>query len=233
MLALVLAATLASSSPAHADVPAAPSLAERENTDARLLFLSERLEAGQTAARAWYWTWTAVYTVATVGQAIGFFLSSDVRGQANWAVGAASSLLGLLLMLLPDFPAEYATRELARMPGDTPAQRRARLRRAEELLEGAANAEVDARAWYIHVGGAAVALAGGLILWLAYGALVEGIISTVVSFALSELQVWTTPQRAIKDWAEYQAQFGGRAAGNKPSVRLVPMLGGLALAGRF
>lgn len=237
MLALVLAATLTASSPAPADVPAAephaPSLAERQSTDARLLFLTERLQAGETAARAWYWTWTAVYTAASIGQAIGFFLSQDLRGQVNWAVGTATTLIGLILMLVTDFPAEYAARELKRMPTDTPEQRRAKLQRAEELLEGAASAEADARAWYIHLGGAAVSLAGGLILWLAYGFLVDGIINAAIGFAVTELQIWTTPQRAIKDWAEYQAQFGGRAVGNKPTVRLVPMLGGLALAGRF
>jgi hypothetical protein len=237
MLALVLAATLSTASLTPADAPtAAPagaSLTERDDSHARLIFLSERLQAGQTAARAWYWTWTAVYLGGSIAQGIAFFLSTDLEGQVNWAVGTATTLLGLLLMLVTDFPAEYATRELARMAEGTPEQRRAKLKRAEELLEGAATAESDGRAWYIHLGGAAVSLAGGLILWLAYGFLVDGIINAAVGIVVTEVQIWTQPTRAIKDWAEYQAQFGGRAATSKPSVRFVPTLGGLALAGRF
>jgi hypothetical protein len=217
-----------------ADAPAtSPSLAGRDDTEARLVFISERLLAGRGAAQAWYWTWTAIYGAATIGQAIGFFLSQDLRGQVNWAVGCATTLLGTLLMLITDFPAAYATRELNGMPSGTPEQRRAKLKRAEELLEGAANAESEGRAWYIHLGGAAVSLAGGLILWLAYGFLVDGIINTVAGIAVTEIQVWTQPTRAIGDWRDYQAQFGGAVPGNKPTVRIVPTVGGMALAGRF
>jgi hypothetical protein len=235
MLALVLAATLSTASlnPADAPTAAAPSLSSNDDSEARLIFLSERLQAGQTAARAWYWTWTAIYGAASIGQAIAFFASTDLRGQVNWATGTATTLLGLLLMLITDFPAEYATRELGRLPDGTPEQRRAKLKRAEELLEGAATAEEDGRAWYIHLGGAAVSLAGGLILWIAYGFLVDGIINTVVGFAITEVQIWTQPTRAIKDWADYQAQFGATVKGNKPTVRVVPTIGGLAVAGRF
>lgn len=235
MLALVLAATLstASFSPSDAPTAAAPSLSDRDDTEARLIFLSERLQAGKTGAQAWYWTWTAIYGAASIGQAIGFFLSQDVEGQVNWAVGTATTLLGLLLMLITDFPAEYATRELARMPTGTPEQRRAKLKRAEELMEGAATSQADGRAWYIHLGGAAVSLVGGLILWLAYGLLVDGIINAAVGFAVTELQIWTQPTRAIKDWADYQAQFGPAVTGNKPTVRIVPTMGGMAVVGRF
>lgn len=227
MLALVLAASLSA-----ADVPP-PSLADGDRTEARLIFLSERLHEGATAAQAWYWTWTAIYSAATIGQAIGFFLSQDLRGQVNWAVGAATTFIGVLLMMVTDFPAAYGARELDRMPAGTPEQRRAKLRRAEELLEGAADAELGGRAWYIHVGGAAVSLAGGLILWLAYGYLLDGIINAVAGFAATELQIWTQPTRAIKDWQAYRDQFGGAAIPVKPTVRLVPMVGGVALAGAF
>jgi hypothetical protein len=239
MLALVLALTLSSAdAPLLRQAPndhdariGAVSLAD--NSEARLIFLTDRLRAGEGAARAWYWTWTAIYGVATIGQAIGFFTSQDLRGQVNWAVGAATTLLGTVLMLVTDFPAEYAARELSRMPVTTPEQRKAKLKRAEELMEKAAEAETDGRAWFIHLGGAVVSLAGGLILWLAYGFLVDGIINTVAGIAVSEIQIWTQPTRAIGDWREYQAQFGGTVGGTRPSVRVVPTIGGLAVAGRF
>jgi hypothetical protein len=239
MLALVLALTLTSAdAPLLRQAPddhdariGAVSLAD--NSEARLAFITDRLQQGEGAARAWYWTWTAIYGAATIGQAIGFFLSQDLRGQVNWATGTATTLLGTLLMLITDFPAEYGARELSRMPVNTPEQRKAKLKRAEELLEKAAEAETDGRAWYIHLGGAAVSLAGGLILWLAYGFLVDGIINTVAGIAVSELQIWTQPTRAIGDWREYQAQFGGAASGTKPTVRIVPTIGGMALVGRF
>jgi hypothetical protein len=235
MLALVLAATLSTASFSAPDAPTnpAPSLSDRDDTEARLGFLTERLQAGKTGAQAWYWTWTAIYGAATIGQAVGFFIGQDVRTQVNFAVGAATTLLGLLLLFITDFPAEYAARELSRMPTDTPAQRRAKLKRAEELMEGAATSEADGRAWYIHLGGAAVSLAGGLILWLAYGFLVDGIINAAVGIAITEVQIWTQPTRAIKDWADYQAQFGGAVTGNKPTVRIVPTMGGMAVVGRF
>jgi hypothetical protein len=239
MLALVLAASLASAdAPLLRQAPddhgariGAVSLAD--NSEARLVFITERLQAGEGAARAWYWTWTTIYGAATIGQAIGFFLSQDLRGQVNWATGAATTLLGTLLMLVTDFPAEYGARELSHMPVNTPEQRKAKLKRAEELLENAASSEADGRAWFIHLGGAVVSIAGGLILWLAYGFLVDGIINTVAGIAVSEIQIWTQPTRAINDWREYQAQFGGAVGGTKPTVRVIPTIGGMALAGRF
>ena len=227
MLALVLAASLTAS-----DVPT-PSVLDRSD-DVKLLFLSERLHAGHTAAKVWYWSWTAIYAAGTVGQMLGFMLSTDFETQVNFAVGAATTALALLLQLIPGFPPESAPRELDGMPDATPEQRRLKLKRAEELMEESADAELFGRSWVLHVASAAVSIAGGLILWLGYGWFVDGLLNAVGGIAVTELQIWTQPMRATRDWDEYRARFlAPQAHTTRPSIRILPMVGGLAVAGSF
>ncbi len=195
---------------------AAEPIAEAPAVDhSRLEELTRHFDDNDTAANAWFWSWTAAYGALTVGQAIGFAVVNDRELRVNFAVGGISSLIGLVALMIPPFPAAFAKRRLAAVPaGDGEA---AKLARAEELLSDSADAERFGRSWLIHAGCAAVSVAGGLVLWLGYGYLVDGIINTLVSVAVGELQIWTQPM----------------AAARALPVAITPTLRGFAVSGVF
>lgn len=198
MLALAVALSLS----------AAPASDAAASESARLEELTRHFDDNHAAANAWFWGWTAAYGALTVGQAIGFAVVNDRELRVNFAVGGISSLVGWVALLIPPFPAAFAKRRLAAAPG---------LARAEELLRDSAEAERFGRSWWLHAGCVALSVAGGLVLWLGYGYLVDGIINTLVSVAVGELQIWTQPM----------------AAARALPVAITPTLRGFALSGSF
>jgi len=159
-----------------------------------------KLEEGTSTAQAWWWGWAGTYAVLTVGQGVVALVASDRDLRINMLVGSASSLLGFGFVLITDFPARYAIAELDEMPDDTAEERTAKQNRARELLRASAQAEIDGRSWIIHFLGLSVAVAQGLVLWLAFDLPVDGAINAGISLAISEAQIWTQPTRAIDDW---------------------------------
>lgn len=159
-----------------------------------------KLEEGTSTAQIWWWGWAFGYATLTVGQGIVALATSDRDLRVNMLVGSASSLLGLGFVLITDFPARYASAELRAIKEDTEEARSAKQKRARELLRASAEAEIDGRSWVVHLLGASVAVAQGLILWLAFDLPVDGIVNATVSLAISEAQIWTQPTRAIDDW---------------------------------
>jgi len=222
--------------PAFGDDDTVPPADADAAIETRLDFLAERFEAGDAGAKAWFWTWTIGYGALALGQGIAYPLFDDREMRANLLVGAASSFLAMAMMLFPPLPAAWAVDDWRDRPEGTDARRRAKLAAGEDLLRDTADAEALGRSWMMHALGGLVAVAGGLVLWLAYDYPIDGAVTFGLDVAATEAQVWTQPTRAIDDRAEYEARFGtgtSTAALRPPSWGFVPFPGGLGVAGAF
>jgi hypothetical protein len=83
-------------------------------------------------------------------------------------------------------------------------------------------------------GGAALTLTDSLVLAFAYKRVVSGIVTLFSGMAITEAQIFTRPTAAIDDWRAYQAgAFSSATEKPGPSIRVVPVAGGMALAIAF
>jgi hypothetical protein len=231
MLALALA-LLVSQSSLTTDV------ADDDNV-ARIDFLQQRLDQGSRNAQIWFWTWEGLYAATTVAQGVIALAVNDPEIRANVLVGGTSSLIGTIAMLVPPFVAAFAAKRVRDLPDKTPEDRAKKRVAAEQIMKDTVDNAEFGHSWLLHAGCAAVGLAGGLVLWLAFHYLVDGIVNTLASIAVGEAQVWTQPMRSVRDWQEYQDRFAAQpsstTAGTKRSFELHygAFPGGLAIYGRF
>jgi hypothetical protein len=94
------------------------------------------------------------------------------------------------------------------LPGDSPENRFAKLNHAEYLLKKAAFREKEAWSWKTHAACGAVNLGCGLITWFGYKRTVwDGLKIFALNMTISEMQIWTLPSRALKDYKEYYRAY--------------------------
>ena len=126
----------------------------------------------------------------TVGQGIAAGLSGDRGSRADLGVGAATSFLGVIGMLISRLPEiDAAANTLRAMPFDGKEAGRARDEAAITLREQAASAEREERSWVAHVLNIAVAGGSSLVLWKGFDRGSEAATNFPVSIAIGELQV--------------------------------------------
>lgn len=235
-LGLVLAAGLLASALSAAAAEAPPL--DDATVVRRLEFLEARLEAGRRPAQLWQRGWPAFYAASTFVSTALALEATSPEERAGQVVNAAQSGLGLLDMLvLEQIDAQYGIDPLRTLPAGTPAERRARLAAAEALLRRNAARAESRHDWLRHSLGAAVALAGGLVLGLGYDEWPDAAVSTSVSLAVSEINIWTEPARAVDDLAAYERLVRGssqkspdvRDESRAPSFRFVGAPAGIAL----
>lgn len=213
------------------------------DTLARLDFLCERLDARQRNLQLWWGIWVGVHTTMGVAQALLAGLSdrlfqSPQRARAyrnSLGTGAITSGVGLVAVLA-SYPAGASGCGSARRArnGTGPDEERA-LALAEKRLRDTAKGLRFGRSWLTHAGGVLVNLAAGLVLWLAFDQPVDGAVQLLAGTAVAELQVWTQPTAAIRDYDEYLRRFptlvpaAHQLPSPGPGWRLVPYPGGLGL----
>jgi hypothetical protein len=201
----------------------------------RLAFIEARLERASSAATIWWSAWFYGYVTVTIGQAAVALAAKDPGLRTDTAVGASFATLGVVGIGAFDFPARHAAVTLAASPARTPAERRRKLARAEQLLASSARSEVVGRSWVGHVAGGAVTLTSSLVLALVYKRVASSIITAISGAAITEAQVFTRPTAAIDDWRAYQQ--GAFASAPAPRAgapwRLVPHPGGVGFAASF
>jgi hypothetical protein len=222
-LLLVILPLLLASGQAHAqEAPHAQG-----SVEARVEFLQDRLDAGERTSTLWWYGWLGVYSALTVGQGAVYFASDDEQLRANALVGGAGSLVAVAATLATSLPSIGAGDDLRRLDGSTPEHARRKLEAGEALLARSAAAEASGRSWVSHGLGFVLGAAQGAVLWLAYDLPVDGAISFGVSVAMSEVQIFTQPTRAIDDEREYRARVAPL------TVSLFPVPGGAGLRLRF
>lgn len=209
---------------------AEPTSQPREIAE-RIEFIQRRLDAGTKPAAAWWYGWLIGYSALAVGQAIPAIFVTDRELRVNLLVGAGATLLGVLSVALLPLPAVWAADKLRRAPPEE------KLALGEKLLKDSAESEEFGRSAVVHLAGAIVSLAQGLILWLGFNYPIDAVVNTLASLHVCEAQVWSQPTHAIRDWQEYQRVYGAGAASSTaskgPWFRFGTFPGGLAVSGGF
>jgi hypothetical protein len=189
--------------------------------------IQQELDQEARHARLWWYGWMTINGGFTVGQGIAAGLSGDRGSRADLGVGAATSFLGVIGMLISRLPEiDAAANTLRAMPFDGEEAGRARDEAAITLREQAASAEREERSWVAHVLNIAVAGGSSLVLWKGFDRGSEAATNFPVSIAVGELQIWTQPAGLIED------SHGGLAAVSPSEVPAAPQRSlGLAWSG--
>lgn len=237
MRLIALAAIPLTLSFSTATMAASPS---DDEVSRRLAFIEARLSRGADKANLWWQTWYYGWTALSMGQFVWALATPDKDTRVDMAVGAAASTLGVIPLGVLPFPARTAPWNLAQMPAGSPEQRRRKLAYAEHLLESAADDEKLRRSWVNHATSIGVSVAVGLVLGVGYGRPRTGLLNALGGVALSEIQIWTMPTAAIRDFAEYRRldpstipRASSTPAPLPISISLGPHAGGLSLVGSF
>jgi hypothetical protein len=234
LAAALLLGTLAAARPVIAaeppalSVPLAQLASPAADVEARSRFLEDRLADGRTAAQAWQWGWTGLYTFSTLGNGVAAATTDDGDDRVYAVVETVKSGVAAALMLLDPLPARLGAEPMRAVPAGDRLQRLAVGERQLVVnAERAATRYGPAR----HLATVASGLLGGAVIW-ALGDGSDAVRSTLVGIAVGEAQIWSQPWRATGDLRDYRAGFPA-AAGTGVGWELRPMATGVQLALRF
>lgn len=181
---------------------------DAENT-ARLHFIENALDTGQKTADLWWYGWLAAYGVAGIAQTSFAVATDDTHQRQDLAIGALTSFVGAAGQFVFPLQAGHFAKVLRMMPGSTPEERRAKLMTGEEYLEKAAAQEAFGRSWKSQASSLAVNGGAGLATSLLFDRPAkDGLITFAIGQAVSELQFFTQPMKAARDFAAYRRQRG-------------------------
>ncbi len=176
---------------------------------ARLQFVEHALDTGQQAVDRWWCGWLVGYGAAGIVQTSLAVVVDDSHQQQDLAIGALTSLVGAAGQFVFPLQAGRFARTLRMMPDGTPDQRRAKLTKGEAFLEKAAEQEAFGRSWKSQASSLAVNGGAGLATSLLFDRPArDGLITFAIGQAVSELQYFTQPMKAVRDLAAYRRQRG-------------------------
>jgi hypothetical protein len=226
-LAVAFVFRLAAPGPALAQGTAALS---DDQIKERLSYIESALKAGQPRAGTWYYGWIAAYSAGAAAGGIlaasnwndtklqGTEIVPDREFAEGMLVGGATSLLGVGALVIDPFTPATAAKKLARLPGNTAEERRAKLERAEELLRKCARRERSGRSLTTHLLNLGANAAAGVVTKVAFDQSWGNALITFVSGeAVSLLNIFTQPMRATRDLREYEAKYQGQKGGFVPA----------------
>lgn len=204
----------------------------------RIDYIQKMLDHGKPAAKLWWDGWLYGYSAATLAQGAVSLTSDKLQTRQDMVLGAATTLVGAVGQLIMPMTPASAPQKLALLPEDSPGERIIKLNKAEQLLEASATREKEGRSWKMHVASSAVNLSSGLVTWLGFDRTIQsGLINFAINEAITEVQIWTQPTRAIKDYATYCDKYknGLPSALYKPKTHLYvnAFYGGLTLRLQF
>ena len=200
----------------------------------RIDYIQNSLNKEKPAANLWWNGWLYGYSAATVAQGAVVFTSDKLKTRQDMALGAATTLVGAIGQLIMPMTPASAPVKLALIPGETPEERIIKLNKAEQLFGESALREKDGRSWKIHAASSTVNLGSGLITWLGFDRTIQsGLINFAINEVITEVQIWTQPTRAIKDYKKYCEKYKNAQPSGfykpKPQLFVSAFPGGLAL----
>jgi hypothetical protein len=187
-----------------------------------LLVFTERSFADQRLGAAlWYSGWLAFNsTIVSVGAwkaaTAEKHLERDVWMLSS--IGAGIFVLGAVIMPLPGL---YANLRMSRMSEASPAQRKAKLRRALRLLEAAADGEDRNSNLVAHLGALFYGLFSAGFLYFhnprapGRDVAVAASVQLIATVAGAEATLWSVPRKARRDLAAVDKRACGRPGGDR------------------
>jgi hypothetical protein len=138
-------------------------------------------------------------------------LVSDRGFAEDMLVGSATFALGIGGLVIDPFVPAYAPKKLRALPERTSEQRRLKLQKAEELLRECARREKDGRGWLTHLLNLGANAAAGLVtVWAFDRPWSDGLLTFATGEAVSLLNIFTQPRRAITDLHNYEIKYLGK-----------------------
>jgi hypothetical protein len=213
-----------------------------EQVKERLAFITQSLESGQPGARRWWYGWIGGYAAgaATMGvlAATDWKTGPDVDNSfaQDMLVGGGTFALGVVGLVMDPFTPATAAKKLGRLPESSAAERLAKLKRAEELLRKCAKRERSGRSLTTHLLNAGVNAAAGIVTVAAFDRPAgDGLTTFAIGEAVSLLNIFTQPMRAVRDLKKYEAGYPAAAAAEAPRLTwsLTAWPGGFGLRLQF
>jgi len=188
-----------------------------EQVKAQLGFITDALDSGRHRAGTWWYGWIGAYSAgAAAGGALAaanWNSDGDREFAEDMLVGGGTCALGVVGLLIDPFSPAAAPKKLRMLPETTPAERLAKLRRAEELLRECARREKSGRSATTHLLNLGVNAAAGVVTAAAFKRpWTDGLITFAAGEAVSLLTIFTQPMRAVRDLKKYEAGYLGSAA---------------------
>ncbi len=196
-----------------------------EQVKEQMSFIENALYSAQPRAKAWWFGWISGYSAGAVvmgGLAAAHWndkkldpaTQRDVpdRGFAeDMLVGSATFALGVGGLVIDPFVPAYGPNRLRAMPAGTSEERRLKLQKAEELLRECARRERDGRGWLAHLLNLGANAAAGLVTVLAFDRpWSDGLLTFVTGEAVSLMNIYTQPRRAVSDLHNYEIRYLGK-----------------------
>lgn len=172
----------------------------------RINFIQDRLDAGTINAKRWQYSWMCAYGFGAevqLGLATTLTEKDDRDNQFDNIVGGVTNLLGVGDLAFDPLVSYNAADKLRELPANTSQEKKAKLQYAEQLLKRCADREESGRSWQTHALAGIVSLIGGVAITCDGGRGGDGAGFFAASMAVSELQIFTQPTRAISDWQSY------------------------------
>jgi len=222
-----------------------PSALSDAELDARIAFIEERLDDGETYSKVWQWGWTSGYSLGIVygiGQSIAC-CSNKKSGPANsvkkkrneqrvdYIVTAVKSTIGTSRLLFSRHPGRNGADSMRAIEGDSREAKLARLAEGESLLRAVAKRAKERTSWKSHAGNIALNLAGAGFIF-GFGRDSDAWESLGVGIGVGTLNILTAPKRGIQDLDDYESRFGMKTA-SRFNWSIVPTMGGAALQVTF
>jgi len=178
-------------------------------TSEQLEYINKLINQDKKNAQIWWYGWLAGYSAATVAQGIVFFSTDSKSTRQDMALGAATTVLGAAGQLIAPLVPKTLSIEDCRNAENLSLRASCQLTYSEELLKEIAEREKKGRSWKMHALTGAVNLSTGLITWLGFKRSVwDGVEIFAINTAVTELQIWTLPTKAIKDYKNYCTKYG-------------------------
>jgi hypothetical protein len=174
----------------------------------RLHTIQGMLDAGRPGANLWWTGWLVGYSAATVVQTSLMVASDNLSTRQDMGLGAITTLLGAAGQLVTPMTPAKAPGLLAMLSENTAEERMNKLQAAELLLMESSERERFGRSWQTHVLVGLVNISTGLVTWLAFDRdLKAGLVIFAINTAITEVQIFTQPTKAMKDYKNYLQKY--------------------------
>ena len=184
------------------------SLSDYEISE-RLALLEKMLNHNEKSAKGWWYSWIGIYGAATLGQGAVAIITEEKALKQDMIVGAGTTLLGLAGQLIAPVNSGYKKGQFDVSGELAEKASLEKLKQAEQMLKIQSDCAKNGKGWQMHAMSGAVNLTSGLITWLGFKRSVwAGIGNFALNTVVTELQIWTQPTRAMKDYKQYCNRYG-------------------------
>jgi len=173
----------------------------------RLQMIYKMLDKNERASKNWWNEWLVIYGVATLGQTAVACYTRSKSTREDMVLGAGTTLVGAFGQFLSPVKSGYEAESF----------RKEELKQAETYLKTQAELVRTGKNWQKHAISGIVNLSSGLITWIGFKRSVwDGIANFALNTVVTEVQIWSQPCKAKRDYQQYCNMFG--ISNFKPSI---------------